>query len=192
MRKLFSFFFSSLDGYHEGPGHELDWHMADDEFDAFDLAQLDEADTFLLGRVTFEQFAEFWPTPAAFEMEPVRAKLFSSLPKVVVSRTLRETQWENTTFISTDVDTEIRKLKAQPGKDIEVIGSAKLTAYLIQAGLLDEMRVLVNPILIGTGIPAFPVDRQVSLELLRTRRFGNGNMLLTYRPKGNGSANGDG
>jgi dihydrofolate reductase len=182
MRKLVSFFFASLDGFHEGPGHELDWQLADDEFDAFDLEQLEEAGTFLLGRVTFEGFAEFWPTPAAFEMEPVRAKIFSSLPKVVVSRTLRETQWENTTFIAADVDTEIRKLKEQPGKDILMIGSAKLTAYLIQAGLLDEMRVLVNPILIGSGIPAFPVDRQVSLELLRSRQFVNGNMLLTYRP----------
>jgi dihydrofolate reductase len=183
MRKLFTFLFASLDGYHEKAGHDMSWHLVDDEFDAFDLAQLGEADTFLLGRVTYEGFAEFWPTAQAREMEPVRAKLFTESPKVVVSRTLRETSWQNTTIIGSDVDARIRALKEQPGQAIEVIGSAKLTAYLLQAGLVDEVRVLVNPVLLGAGVPAFPVDTMVSLELLDTKRFGNGNLLLSYRPK---------
>jgi|HubBroStandDraft_4_1064222.scaffolds.fasta_scaffold180867_2 dihydrofolate reductase len=182
MRKLFTFFFASLDGYHESAGHDLSWHLADEEFDVFDLAQLGEVDTFLLGRVTYEQFVEFWPTAEAYEVEPVRAKLFNETPKVVVSRTLREAAWENTTVIGENVDAEIRALKEQPGREIGVFGSAKLTAYLVQAGLVDELRVLVNPVLVGDGIPAFPVSGLVSLELLDTRRFGNGNMLLTYRP----------
>jgi dihydrofolate reductase len=188
MRKLFTFLFASLDGYHERAGHDMSWHLVDDEFDAFDLAQLGEADTFLLGRVTYEQFAEFWPTAEALEVEPVRAKIFNESPKVVVSRTLREASWENTTIIGSDVDAAIRALKDQPGRDIQVIGSAKLTAYLVQAGLVDEVRVLVNPVLVGSGMPAFPVDRLVSLELLDTKRFGNGNILLTYHPNHTGTA----
>jgi dihydrofolate reductase len=189
MRKLFTFLFASLDGFHERAGQDMSWHLVDDEFDAFDLAQLEEADTFLLGRVTYEGFAEFWPTQEAADEEPIRAKLFNDAHKVVVSRTLRESSWANTTIIGSDVDAEIRELKEQPGKDIEVIGSAKLTAYLLQAGLVDELRVLVNPVLVGSGAPAFPVTGIVSLELLDTRRFGNGNILLTYRPNPTSSTN---
>jgi len=182
MRKLFSFLFASLDGYHETREHDIGWHRVDDEFDEFDLAQLGEADTFLLGRATYQAFAEFWPTAEAREIEPVRAAIFSSQPKVVVSRTLRDAPWENTTIVSANVDAAIRKLKEQPGLAIEMIGSAKLSAYLIQAGLVDELRVMVNPVLLGTGMPAFPVTGPVNLELAGTRPFGNGNILLTYRP----------
>jgi dihydrofolate reductase len=188
MRKLFTFLFASLDGYHERDGHDMSWHLADDEFDAFDLAQLGEVGTVLLGRVTYEGFAEFWPTAEAQEVEPVRAKIFNELPKVVVSRTLREAAWENTTVIGENVDAEIRALKERPGKDVAVFGSAKLTAYLVQAGLVDELRVLVNPVLVGSGAPALPVTGMVSLELLDTRRFGNGNVLLTYRPRPDAAA----
>jgi dihydrofolate reductase len=183
VRKLFSFLFASLDGYHETHEHDIGWHRVDDEFDEFDLAQLGEADTFLLGRVTYQMFAEFWPSEKALEIEPVRAAIFNSQPKVVVSRTLREATWPHTTIIGADVDAEIRKLKEQPGRAIELLGSAKLSAYLIQAGLVDELRVMVNPVLLGTGIPAFPVAGQVDMELTGSRPFGNGNILLTYRPQ---------
>jgi len=182
MRKIFAFFFASLDGYHEAPGRDISWHRADEEFSDFDLAQLDEADTYLFGRVTYQGMAEFWPTKAGLEADPEVAERLNSRPKVVVSRTLRDAGWANTTVVAAEVDGELRKLKEQPGKDIEVIGSAILTAYLLQAGLLDELRVLVNPVLIGGGSPAFPVAAPVSLELLATRQFGNGNVLLTYRP----------
>ena len=181
-RPIRSFLFASLDGYHETLDHEIGWQDVDDEFDAFDLAQLDEAGTILLGRVTYEMFAGFWPTPAALEADPVRAKLLNSLPKTVVSRTLREARWENTTIIGADADAELRALREQPGKDILVLGSARLTAHLIQAGLLDELQVMVCPVLLGRGIPAFPVAAQAGLELLRSRPFGNGNILLAYRP----------
>jgi dihydrofolate reductase len=182
MRKICSFIFASLDGYHETIEHELDWQDVDAEFDEFDLAQLADADTMLLGRVTYCSFAEFWPTAEAFEVDPVRAKLLNAMPKVVVSATLREGAWANTTIVSGDVDAELTKLKQQQGKNIQVIGSAKLTSHLIHAGLLDEVRVMVSPVLLGSGIPAFPIAAQASLELLQSRQFGNGNMLLSYRP----------
>lgn len=192
MPKLFSFLFASLDGYHETHDREIDWQDVDEEFGNFDLPQLDEAGTLLLGRVTYEGFAEFWSTPAAHEADPVRAKRINAMPKVVVSRTLREVRWENTTIIGADVDAELRTLKEQPGQDILVIGSARLTAYLIQAGLLDEVRVMVSPVLLGSGNPAFPVSGQVSMELLQSRQFGNGNMLLIYRPQAGGAADRNG
>jgi dihydrofolate reductase len=110
----------------------------------------------MLGRVTYDGFAEFWSSAAAAESDPVRAKLLGELPKVVVSRTLHDVNWQNTTIIGTDTDAQLRVLKEQTGKDIEVIGSARLTAYLIEAGLLDELRIMVSPVILGRGIPAFP------------------------------------
>jgi dihydrofolate reductase len=181
-RKICAFLFASLDGYHETNDREMDWQDVDDEFDTFDLAQLAEIGTLLLGRVTYESFADFWPTPDAIEAEPVRAKLLNELPKVVVSTTLKQARWANTAIISQQVDAELRSLKEQPGDVIQVIGSAKLTAYLAGAGLLDELRVMVSPVLLGAGHPAFPVSGQVSMDLLQSRQFGNGNVLLTYQP----------
>lgn len=183
MRKICSFLFASLDGYHETSEHELSWQDVDAEFDEFDLAQLAEADILLLGRVTYSSFAEFWPTPEALEVDPIRAKLLNEMPKVVVSTTLQEAAWESTTILNADVDAQLRTLREQPGRNIQVIGSAKLTGYLVQTGLLDELRVMVSPVLLGSGIPAFPVTAQVSMELAQSRQFGNGNMLLTYRPQ---------
>ena len=188
MRKICSFLFASLDGYHETSEHELSWQDVDAEFDEFDLAQLAEADTLLLGRVTYNAFAEFWPTPEALEVDPVRAHLLNAMPKVVISTTLREAAWENTTIVSGDVDGQLSTLRGQPGRNIQVIGSAKLTSYLIRAGVLDELRVMVSPVLLGSGIPAFPVGAQVSMELAQSRQFGNGNMLLTYRPQATANA----
>ena len=183
MGKICSFMFASLDGYHETSEHELSWQDVDEEFDQWDLAQLADAATLLLGRLTYSSFAEFWPTPEALEVDPVRAELLNAMPKVVVSATLRKAAWDNTTVVSADVDAELSKLRAQPGGTIQVIGSAKLTSYLIQARLLDELRVMVSPVLLGRGIPAFPVASQVNMELLQSRQFANGNMLLAYRPQ---------
>jgi dihydrofolate reductase len=181
MRAIRSFLFASLDGFHEDTDHELHWQDVDDEFDEWDLAQLDEASTLLLGRVTYDSFAEFWSSAEALEVDPVRAKLLTALPKVVVSTTLREAPWDNTTIVGTDVDAELRRLKEQPGKNIQIIGSARLTSYLIEARLLDELRVMVSPVLLGAGIPAFPVAGMTELNLVQSRQFGNGNMLLSYR-----------
>jgi dihydrofolate reductase len=155
----------------------------DDEFDEWDLGQLDEAGTMLLGRVTYDGFAEFWSSAEALDVDPVRAKLLTAIPKVVVSTTMAEAPWANTTIAGTGIEAELRRLKELPGKNIQVIGSAKLTSWLIETGLLDELRVMVSPVLLGTGIPAFPVSRMVGLDLAGSRQFGNGNMLLIYRPR---------
>ena len=113
----------------------------------------------------------------------MRAKLFNAVPKYVVSRTLREAAWVNTTIVQGDVDATLRALKERPGKDIGIFGSARLTAYLIGHGLLDELRVMLNAVLLGRGVPAFPVTGLTAMELLRSRPLGNGNILLTYRPR---------
>jgi len=186
MRKLFSFNMVTLDGFFEGPNREIDWHNVgteDGEFNEFAVEQLDAMDTLLFGRVTYQLMASYWPTPTALEGDPIVAGLMNRLPKVVVSRTLEKVEWNNTRLIKDHIAEEILKLKQQPGKDIALFGSATLMSTLMQLDLIDEHRVMVNPVLLGDGNPLFKKtkDRQ-NLKLIRTRTFRSGNVLLCYQP----------
>lgn len=183
MRKLFTFNLASLDGFFEGPNHNIDWHGVDAEVDDFAVEQLNEIDTLVLGRATYEGFASFWPTPVALENDPVVAQLINGVSKIVASRSLKEKEatWENTRLVSANPAEELARLKQQPGKDIAIFGSANLIASLMPSGLIDEHRVMINPVLIGRGTPLFnSIDRTIKLKLLNTRTFGNGNVLLVY------------
>ncbi|MCI2420157.1 dihydrofolate reductase family protein [Saccharopolyspora sp. K220] len=108
----------------------------------------------------------------------------NSVEKVVVSSTLEKAEWNNTTLVgSNDVATTIKALKGQPGKEIALFGSVTLTASLLELGLIDELRVLVNPLILGEGRSLFStLNKRVPLELWRTTTFRSGNVLLTYRP----------
>jgi dihydrofolate reductase len=113
----------------------------------------------------------------------VVAELMNTLPKVVVSTTLASADWNNTRVVAGDLAEEITKLKQQPGKGMAIFGSPSLTVSLIELGLVDELRVLVNPIVLGDGHSLFRTTRdRRRLELLQTRTFRSGNVLLTYRP----------
>jgi dihydrofolate reductase len=182
MRKIFSFMMTTLDGYHEGPNHEIDWHNVDEEFNQFAMQQTDEVDTLLFGRVTYELMAGYWPTPAARESDPEMAARMNSLPKIVVSRTLERVEWANTRLISHDVAGELTELKRQPGRDLAIFGSSNLTVSLLRIGLVDELRIMVNPIVLGSGQPLFQTADRTSLMLLKTRSFDSGNLLLYYQP----------
>jgi dihydrofolate reductase len=183
MRKIISFLVATVDGYYEGPNQEFDWPIVDEEFNEFALQQLEEVDTLLFGRVTYQGMAGYWPTPAAQEDDPRIAAKMNDLPKIVVSRTLEEAEWANTRLIKGDVAGELTKLKQQPGKDIAIFGSSELTVSLLQMGLVDELRILVNPVVLGDGKSLFrTAGDRISLKLLKTRAFGSGNVLLYYQP----------
>ena len=182
MRKLISFLMTTLDGYHEGPNHELDWHNVDEEFNQFALQQTGEADLLVFGRVTYEMMAAYWPTPEAIENDPAIAALMNALPKIVVSRTLDRADWANTRLVRDEVTGPLAELKRQPGKDITVLGSSKLTASLLRSGLLDELRIIVNPVLLGSGRPVLETADRTCLKLLRSMTFNSGNVLLCYEP----------
>jgi dihydrofolate reductase len=127
--------------------------------------------------------ASYWPTPAARQDDPVVAELMNTLPKVVVSTTLTSADWGDTTLVRENVAEEITKLKQQPGKGIAIMGSPTLTHRLIQMGLVDELRILVNPIALGDGHSLFRTARdRLRVELRQIRTFSSGNVLLTYRP----------
>ena len=182
MRKMFSFMMTSADGYHADPGQALDWHNVDQEFSQFALAQLREAGTLVFGRVTYEGMAAFWPTPAGEESDPEVAKAMNTTPKIVISRTLPQATWAGTRIISNHAEEELARLKQQPGQDIVIPGSSTLTAGLLQTGLLDELRIMVNPVVLGQGRSLFAGAGRTSLKLLKTRQFTSGNVLLYYQP----------
>ncbi|HEY7357494.1 MAG TPA: dihydrofolate reductase family protein [Ktedonobacterales bacterium] len=182
MRNIFLFMMVTLDGFFEGPDHSIDWHNVDEEFNEFAIDQLHELDTLLFGRVTYEGMASFWPTPFAQENDPIVADLMNTTPKIVVSTTLERAEWENSRLVKANVAEEITKLKQQPGKDIAVFGSSDLAVSLLQLGLLDELRLMVNPVVLGSGKRLFAgLDKQLHLKLLKTRTFNSGNVLLRYQ-----------
>jgi dihydrofolate reductase len=181
MRKLFTFLVATVDGYYEGPSQEFDWPVVDDEFEEFSRVQLDEVDTLAFGRVTYEGMAAYWPTPAAQEDDPRVTARMNEIDKVVVSRTLQTAEWANTRLIRDPG--ELRALKEAPGKDIAIFGSSNLTVSLLGLGLLDELRIMVMPVVLGAGRSLFhTADRRFGLTFRDVRRFESGNILLTYRP----------
>jgi dihydrofolate reductase len=183
VRKLFWFNMSTLDGYHESRDGELFWHDVDEEFHDFAVAQLDEADTLMFGRKTYQMMAAFWPTPAGEQADPRTAERMNGFAKAVVSRTLTAAGWGPATVISDDVAGQVAALKELPGKDIALLGSSTLAASLLDAGLLDELRTMINPVVLGGGHSSLAGASPADLELADVRQFRSGKVLLTHRPR---------
>jgi dihydrofolate reductase len=183
MRKIILFNMMTLDGFFAGPDGALDWHVVDEEFLAFAIEQLDSVDTLLFGRITYQFMADYWPKPDAIEHDPVIAQKMNQTPKIVFSRTLEKAEWENSRLVKEKVAEELLKLKEQPGKDMIIFGSANFAATLTQNNLIDEYRVMVNPVVLGSGKTLFPkVRSRLLLQLESSRIFRSGNVLLTYQP----------
>jgi dihydrofolate reductase len=184
MRKVFVSEMVTLEGFIAGPHGEIDWHMADDEFQEFAIAQLQTMDAMLFGRVTYELMASYWPTPAAMADDPIVADGMNNLLKVVFSKTLDKVEWNNSRLAKGNMAEEVSKLKQQSGKDIAIFGSGSIVSALTELGLIDEYRILVNPVVLGSGIPLFQgVTKSVNLKLLRTKTFKTGVVLLHYEPE---------
>jgi len=182
MTKLYVSNLVTADGYFEGGPWEIDWHNVDAEF----FAQADEMwktlGHILMGRKTYEGMLAYWTSEAAVKGDAVVAARMTDTPKIVISRTLKKAEWKNTTLVS-EVS-EIAALKAKSDKDMVVFGSSDLCASLLDAGLLDEIRQIVNPVLLGHGKPMFQgLRHKTKLKLLRTRTFANGNVMLVYEPE---------
>ncbi len=184
MRKVYLFMMVSLDGFFEGPDHDLSWHNVDGEFVDFAVKQLDETGAILFGRRTYEMMAEFWPSEYAKKTDPLTSERMGALPKYVASRSLRSVGWENSHLLGSDAAKDITALKSGPGKPIAILGSNNLCVSLMEAGLVDEFRIMVNPIAIGSGTPLFHgLKGRFPLKLIKTREFGSGNVLLYLKPK---------
>ncbi len=183
MRKVFLFNMVTLDGFFEGPNQDISWHHVDEEFNEFAIKQLHEIGTLLFGRVTYQMMASYWPTDIAIADDPVVAGLMNDMPKVVFSRTLGNAEWNNTELIKDHVVEEVSKLKQQSGKDIAIFGSSNLAVTLADHGLIDEYRMIANPVFLGKGTPLLKgIKDKLDLRLLNTRAFKSGNVLLCYVP----------
>lgn len=178
-RSIVANFFVSLDGVVESPGQ---WHFPyfDDEMGAAVDAGLHRSDAMLMGGALYREWASYWPEHADDDF----GQTMNEMPKYVVSRTLDSADWQNTTLIKGDDPvTEIREIKAGEGRDIAMSGSATLVRWLIGKGLLDELNLLVHPLVVGTGARLFPDGTaQQPLTLAGSTAFGSGVLHLVYRP----------
>jgi len=184
MRKVFLFNMTTLDGFFEGPNQDISWHNVDEEFNEFAIEQLNEIGTLLFGRVTYQGMASYWPTEHAINDDPAVAGLMNSLPKIVFSKTLDKAEWNNSRLIKENAIDEVLKLKQQPGKDIAIFGSSDLAVTLAQNGVIDEYRIIVNPVFLGNGTSLLKgIREKLNLKLLNARIFKSGNVLLYYAPE---------
>lgn len=181
MRKLFAFNLISLDGFFEGPDRDINWHNVDEEFNAFAIEQTSAVGALLFGRVTYQLMESYWPTADALKNDTAIAGIMNSLPKFVFSKTLEKAEWNNTRILKENIEQEILNLKQQPGKDMAVFGSANLLSTLMHMDLVDEHRVMINPVLLGKGNPLFKsMEDRTNLRLQKSRTFKSGNILLYY------------
>jgi dihydrofolate reductase len=178
MRKIVAGLFISLDGVTEAPENWQLPYVNDEMLEAIGSAMA-ESDTMLLGRRTYEEFAAYWPDQGS---EVQFADHINNTPKLVVSTTLDTVAWRNASLLEGDVAEELNRLKRQPGKDISITGSATLVRSLLRGGVLDELRLLLHPVVVGHGDRLFPDGwPQTPLKLVDTKAFSTGVVALTYR-----------
>jgi len=191
MRKLYMFVSLSLDGYFEGPNHDISWHNVDSETNRFAIEMLKSTDLFLWGRRIYQLMEGYWPRagedPSTSSDDREIARLMTNTDKIVYSKTLDKVgqtkNWKVTKLVHEFDPKEIQHLKAQPGKEINVGGPDLATSFM-NHDLIDELRFMINPVAIGDGTPLFRgLERRVKLELLEARKFSSGNVLLRYRPR---------
>ena len=190
MGKIITTTWVTLDGYIAGPNGEMDWVA--EHYDAamavYETEIVSQADTLLLGRVTYQSFAGSWPhvpdSPNASEGEKAYARMLNAMRKIVFSRSLESVEWNNSTLRKEVVPEEIEQLKQESGRDMLIYGSASIIQTLTNMGLIDEYQVLVHPLIVGGGKPLFHnIGHQVKLKLVNTKTHPSGVVVLSYQPR---------
>lgn len=182
MRKIVAGLHVSLDGVTESP-EKWTFQYFNDDVGQEVGSQMAESDAILLGRRTYEEFAAYWPDKSAAD-DPI-ADFLNNTPKYVASTTLESLGWQNSTLLQGDVADALAQLKNGPGKNITITGSVTLVGSLLSSGLIDELRLLLFPIVVGNGRRLFEdVREQVGLKLVESKAFGTGVVALTFEPAG--------
>ncbi|WP_433506453.1 dihydrofolate reductase family protein [Pseudonocardia halophobica] len=187
MRTLIHFVHTSLDGRIQGPQGEFDWPEMGPELSAYSIELNDQLDTLLYGRRVWEMMAAYWPTADKVSDHPhdrAYAPRWRATDKVVVSRTLERVDAENTTLIRDDVLAEVAALKERPGKDIVLMGGAALAGSLAAAGLVDEVRICLHPVVLGGPHAVLATGgTRLGFDLVGTRVFDGRVVETTYRTR---------
>jgi dihydrofolate reductase len=183
MQRVIVFNSVTIDGYFSGVNGDISWAKVqqDAEFREFTAQNAKAGGVLVFGRITYELMKSYWPTPDAIKNDPIVAERMNNLPKVVFSRTLDKSDWNNTKLIKGDPAPEIRRMKREFDQDIVIMGSGSIVSQLTQQGLIDEYQIVVNPVVLGKGRTMFEGVEKLSLKRTTTRAFGNGNVLLCYQ-----------
>lgn len=183
MGRLFWQINMSLDGFMEEPDGSLTRtaEIDDPDFQKYASEMLSTIGGFIIGRKTYELFVGYWPTATGPD-----AEILNRLPKLVFSRTLTETDWNNSRIANGDMTAQIQKFREECGGDVAVFGSAELAGSMMGLGLVDEYRIIVTPFILGDGKAAFKKGRDAELKLDRAETWSSGAIALTYS-RGGGS-----
>lgn len=182
MGKIVSYFFMSLDGVVEAPDQ---WHFPyfNDEMGDAVGEGMGKCAAFLMGRRMYDEWSAHWPAVPEDSDEAEIAGFFNNIPKYVISDSLTEATWTNTTIISGDVKAKVQRLKDETDGDINMSGSTRTVRWLLANGLVDELDLLVHPIALGTGQRLFDETPNTPLKLLRSKTFSTGVLHVTYGTK---------
>jgi dihydrofolate reductase len=191
MRKLIVFNHVSLDGYFVDANDSMSWAKTrkdDAEWNAFVEENASGDGPLLLGRKTYELMIRYWPTSIAAQHDAAVADRMNKMPKVVFSKTLDQASWSNTKLVTSDMATEVRKMKEESGDGMTILGSGTLVSQLADEGLIDEYHIVVNPVVLGKGRTMFEgvrgkaTQETLALKPTKSRTFGNGCVYLVYEP----------
>lgn len=186
MRKVIVSINITLDGFMAGPHGELDWHFPlwNTEMADFAYEQLCMVDSILLGRVTYQAMAGYWPyeaNSAHGRQECDYAFMMNNYEKIVFSKTLRTVEWRNARLVKKNITKEVAELKQQPGLDMIIYGSGSIVSRLMQSDLIDEYVLWLHPVVLGKGIPLFrELQHAYPMKLLKTKVFSSGVVILYY------------
>jgi dihydrofolate reductase len=177
----------SLDGFVSGPNNELDWaNMNDDSIGEWLIPDLQKTvDCMLVGRVLYQGFEQYWPAVPENPQSPKElvafAQWMADTPKIVFSKTLKEVKWKNSTLAQMDPATTVRKMKQEPGGDMVIFGGASLAAYFTKHDLVDEYRLKLEPVVLGTGKSLFQdITNRVPLKIKKSKVFDSGVAAICY------------
>lgn len=183
MSKLTVFNFITLNGYFKGPNDDISWHQHGAEENEYALSALKQDNTLIFGRITYKMMAGYWPTAMAMNNDPVMATAMNKAEKIVFSRTLQKADWHNTRLVKDKMAEEIKKLKGGD-KDLTILGSGSIVTQLAEQKLIDEYEIMIDPVILGDGVPMFKnITRRLNLRLTASRAFSSGVILLSYQSK---------